>query len=336
MSRTARIFSLLTCAVVALGTLAFAATPDAPSNAVALYRSQPGPWTVTYHDEDWFDSVRKRPVPVRIYIPTRPGEIQQRPVVIFSHGWGGSRKGYGYFAQHLASWGYLVIAPTHVGSDTDSIALRTPQLPLAETGPKRETLMQSIQDPSNLRNRPRDISFVIDQLSRIPELSRIADLNRIGVAGHSFGAYTAMAVGGMRVDLPDGRGQSFRDPRVRAVLPMSPEGSGLMGIRPNAWDAFAAPVLFLTGTHDYGPGLRAASWREEPFRAVHTVRSWLVTLIGANHLTFVMPRPSQGSLVESLSVAFFDAQLRQDAEAQRWMTEFFSIRHSDCIADHKG
>jgi predicted dienelactone hydrolase len=323
-----------------------AAAEPAPANlsqlaiSSSLYKSTAGPWTILVRDEEWVDLTRNRHVPVRIYFPSRPvsvtaGDSTRRPVIVMSHGWGSSRAGYAYFCQHLASWGYLVIAPTHLGSDASSIAWGHMPANLLATS-KRETLMQSISDPDNLRNRPRDISFVIDELSLKPELAGIADLTRVGVAGHSFGAYTTMAVAGMRVDLPEARKQSFLDPRVKAVLPMSPEGSGLMGITPDAWNQFAVPALFMVGTRDIGPGLRPASWRHEPYLAIHTVPTWMVTLLGATHLSFARPSAEQAALVESLSTAFFDSELSHLPAAAKWLANFCASQHAECEVDHRG
>jgi predicted dienelactone hydrolase len=130
------------------------------------------------------------------------------------------------------------------------------------------------------------VKFVIDEAARNALLKDLVDMERIGVAGHSFGAYTAMAIGGLTMDLPEGKARSLRDPRVKAVLPMSPEGPGTMGITAGSWDQFAVPVLFLTGTRDYGAGGRSAAWRRSGFDHVHGVDDYLVTLEGAGHMTF--------------------------------------------------
>lgn len=276
------------------------ATPAA-TPALEMYKPVAGPFTVKVIDEDWRDAARDRTLPVRIYMPQRPAGAQARPsappekfpVIVFSHGLWGSRMNYGYFGQHMASHGYLVVAPTHPGSDTADLLRRT----LAAKGSKGSGekgaaagasgwLMESIEDPDNLRQRPLDLTFVIDEIARNAQLGAIADMSRVGVGGHSFGAYTVMAIGGMKVDLPNDKGHSFRDERVKAVLPMSPEGTGTMGIRDGAWDAFAAPVMFLTGTRDYGAGARSAAWRRTAFDAVNTVDDYLVTLNGAGHMTF--------------------------------------------------
>jgi predicted dienelactone hydrolase len=309
-----------------------AATTPATQPA-ALYKSAPGPWAVAIRDEEWLDGKRNRAIPVRIYIPSNSDAPTPRPLIIISHGWGGSRTTYRYFAEHLASYGYLVISPTHKGSDTaaalaGAIAGQNPAAGV------RSAMLEGVNDPENLRNRPKDISFVIDEISRHPDLVKLVDLTHIGMAGHSFGAYTAMAIGGMSVDLPERKKTSLRDPRVKAVLPMSPQGSGFLGITPSAWDHFAVPVLFLTGTKDYGSGGRAATWRDEPFQAIHTAPEWIVTIIDATHMTFARPG-TEAPLIDSLGTAFFDANVLDDAKAKDWMTDFFATKHDDCIIDHK-
>jgi pimeloyl-ACP methyl ester carboxylesterase len=46
------------------------------------------------------------------------------------------------------------------------------------------------------------------------------------------------------------------------------------------------PVLFMTGTRDYGQGARSADWRRAGFEHVSGVDDYLVTLNGAGHMTF--------------------------------------------------
>jgi predicted dienelactone hydrolase len=359
-----------------------------------LYKSTDGPYNVRTLDHTWKDEARKnREIPVHIYIPepkpadyatdpAKPKAPQRFPVIIFSHGLGGAGTNYAYFGQHLASHGYLVLAPTHAGSDTAALKqwikarfTRTahPKGGGEDNKPdpaevqKQESgwLMSSINDPDNLRNRPLDISYLITQLSTDSMLSKLADTAHIGVAGHSFGAYTAMTIGGMTVDLPDDKGRSFRDHRVAAILPMSPEGPGAMGISQGAWEKFAAPVMFLTGTRDYGVGERSADWRRAGFENVKSVDDYLITLNGAGHMTFADPggegaepggklrarirervnekagggkdddQPHHVDMIKSLSTAFFDAYLRKDAAAKDWLVKFSMAKHGDCVAEFK-
>lgn len=259
-----------------------------------LYKAPEAVRAVKVVDAEWRDEARGREVPVRMYVPEKKGN-EKLPLIVFSHGLGASREMYGYFGKHMAECGYVVIAPTHAGSDTEALRAWTKENGFGKKNDEGEGWLQAgISDPDNLRNRPKDISFVIDRAGKAPELAGLIDFERVGVAGHSFGAYTSLAVGGMTVDLPDAKSTSFRDPRVKAVLPMSPQGSGAMGISKQSWSGVVVPVLFLTGTKDYGSGGRAASWRREGFDSVVGVDDFLFTIDGATHMTFGGPRNGAG------------------------------------------
>src|ERR1043166_7563974 len=64
---------------------------------------------------DWLDTKRERTVPVKIYYPsTGNGPF---PIIIFSHGLGGSRDGYEYLGRYWTSHGYVSVHVQHIGSD---------------------------------------------------------------------------------------------------------------------------------------------------------------------------------------------------------------------------
>lgn len=255
-----------------------------------LYKAAEPARALTVVDAEWRDEARGRDVPVRMYVPRGEGKF---PLIVFSHGLGASREMYGYFGKGMAEAGYIVIAPTHHGSDTEALRAWTKENGFGKKNDEGAGWLEAgISDPDNLRNRPRDVSFVIDRVRQDPKLSGIVDMERIGVAGHSFGAYTSLAVGGLTVDLPEAKAVSFRDARVLAVLPMSPQGSGTMGITKDSWRGVGVPVMFLTGTRDYGSGGRAASWRREGFDSVVGVDDYFFTIEGATHMTFGGPRNS--------------------------------------------
>lgn len=336
-----------------------------------LYESGGPRREVKVLDAEWRDEARGRDVPVRMYVPKGEGRF---PLIVFSHGLGASREMYGYFGRHMAESGYLVIAPTHRGSDTEARRAWSKEHGMEGKDDEGQRWLQAgISDPDNLRNRPGDISFVIDMAGKAPELAGIVDLERIGVAGHSFGAYTALAAGGMTIDLPDAKGVSLRDPRVKAVMPMSPQGSGTMGITRESWEGVAVPVFFLTGTNDYGNGGRAASWRREGFTHVAGVDDYLFTIDGATHMTFGGPG-ARGTKDEDTSVrgrirekirdrvraksaeksggvdpdieahsemtlayasAFFDAYVRGDEKAKKWLVDYVAEKPGGCEAEYK-
>src|SRR5437879_1749818 len=63
------------------------------------------------------DAARDRDLPLRVYLPTNtaPG-----PVILFSHGLGGSRTGSVFLGEHWAARGYVAVFVQHPGSD-DSV-----------------------------------------------------------------------------------------------------------------------------------------------------------------------------------------------------------------------
>lgn len=333
------------------------------------HKAERGSFEVETLDKEWTDETRERTVMARAYLPQASAD-RRLPVVVFSHGLWGTRETYEYFGRHLASHGYLVILPQHEGSDRGALTCLScvaglvvdwladnPKTGSGIVDSDRKILRSSIQDPDNLINRPLDISFVIDRIATDPQLSIRADMDRIGVAGHSFGAFTSMAIGGMTVDLPADRGgpdRSFRDERVKAVLPMSPQGPGTMGISEEAWRTFGVPAMFLTGTNDYGSGSLARDWRRSAFDRITGFDSYLITFKGAGHATFgpgndrveVNPvgplgllqklRDSAGfgapavqsaeflRMTNSLSTAFFDTYLVEDPQSTAWLQEFMA------------
>tara|TARA_R110002072_G_scaffold166989_5_gene320449 strand:- start:8778 stop:9833 length:1056 start_codon:yes stop_codon:yes gene_type:complete len=206
--------------------------------------------------ETWHDDARQRDVPVQLHLPTTP---EPWPLIVMSHGAGGNRTTGAYLAEALAHAGYAVIQVEHPGSNTAAL----------QKGGKRfrrmrRNLQAMVQEPQNWANRPQDVSFVLDHLLQGSMATRL-DADRIGICGHSFGAFTTMAVAGMTIDMPDAADMSFRDPRIRAAVAMSPQGAGTMGVNAGAWEPIAIPLLMLTGTLDEGLGGQAWTWRREPF-----------------------------------------------------------------------
>jgi len=358
-----------------------------------LYKAVGGPDGVKRWDATWRDEGRGRDVPVRVYVPrvkadgkggdeaggaggapVPPGAVVKFPVVVFSHGMGGSRAGYSYIGEHLASHGYIVVVPTHAGSDTAAIRDAMIEQAKKDGGARRgllqrrgrgagqgvgqgvglDLIAENTSDPENLRQRPRDVSFVIDQIAKDEELGPIADLDRVAVAGHSFGSYTSLAVAGMLVDLSGekaGKGEpaSFRDARVKAVVAMSPQGTGAMGIHAGAWEPITIPVMMLTGTKDYGQGERSAAWRREGFEGMKGAAAWLVTITDATHMTFsdnagLALRPGASAaaghekhraLTLAVTTAFLDASLKGDAAAAEWMKGTLAGRHEGWVAERR-
>ena len=242
------------------------------------YSPASGPYKVlTVENIALHDSARNKDIPIKIYYPDSAGPF---PVIIFSHGALPSKDNYSAFGRFWASYGYVSIHPSHADS-------------VADFG-FRGTLREAISDPRGWQNRPQDLSFIIDSLAHVeefaPQLSGKLDLRHIGVGGHSFGAYTAGLIGGTTILLPGKAGpQSFADKRVSAVVMLSPQGEGLMGLSANSWDALRLPMLLMFGSHDFGPFGQEPVWRSEAFAKAPAGNKYEVELEGGTHMGFAAP-----------------------------------------------
>jgi predicted dienelactone hydrolase len=265
------------------------------------------------------DSARKRDIPIRVYIPSgkSPG-----PVVLFSHGLGGSREGSAYLGKHWAGHGYWAVFLQHPGSDTSAWAGASP-------GGRLEAL-RSAADLENFLLRVRDVSAVLDQLQRWNRADGHAlkgklDLDHVGMSGHSFGAVTAQAVSGQRF----GRGRAmFSDPRIDAAIIMSPSSPD-RGKPEDAFGGVSMPWLLMTGTKDVAIiGNADMKSRLAVFPALPPGNKYELVLYNAEHSAFTdrplpgdsEPRnPNHHRVILALSTAFWDAYLRDDASAKRWL-----------------
>jgi predicted dienelactone hydrolase len=294
------------------------------ANDMEAYKKTAGPYQVDIVRYDWLDTKRDRKVPAKIYYPeSGDGPF---PVIIFSHGLGGSREGYEYLGRHWTSHGYVSVHLQHLGGDNAVWE----GAPLTEV---MQNMRKSAADIANATNRPLDVKFAIDQVEKMnendPALKKRLDLARIGVAGHSFGAYTVLAIAGETFVTRGGQEVSGADPRVKAAIPMSaPLASNRL--RPDA--AFAKikiPCLHMTGTKDTSPiGMSDPSDRRVPFDHIKGSDQFLITFKDGDHMIFsgrgVLPGGGKDDLIQSYikmsSIAFWDAYLKGDAKAKTWLT----------------
>ena len=171
-----------------------------------------GRYSVSSIDYTWFDARRGRSVPARIYYPSRGAEPKGFPSSSSRPAWDARAT----TVRILAAIG-PVAATCRSTCSTRGATKRSGKGTLR---PRKE-LQRAFYAPENIRNRPMDIIFVIDQLEQMQRDGSTpgnrCDLTRIGVAGHDFGAQTVLALAGQV--LP-GR-IAFAEPRVKAVVAMS-------------------------------------------------------------------------------------------------------------------
>ncbi len=214
-----------------------------------------------------------------------------RPVILFSHGSGGTRLQSIFLSERLASHGYVVIAPDHTGNTLGDYFGGDPDL------------AQSAID------RPQDLSLMIDTFverteETLPQLAGLLDADRIGASGHSFGGYTCLAVGGAELDIdagreycaenpdefacalledfsPDQHSLSFHDPRVKVCVALAPGGYQIVG--EEGMSQVSIPSLIMAGDADETTPLEL---EQEPMYTALGAPAWLAVIAGAGHFTF--------------------------------------------------
>lgn len=303
---------------------------DGPASAsrvsagASLY-DQPGAHAVSTRLEAWTDTERSRTIPVKIYQPDGAGPF---PVVIFSHGLGGSREAAPYLGERLASWGFLAIHIQHPGSDEEVWAgLSTRRAIMG-------ALREAVRDPQTAIDRFEDMPFVLDEIERrAGDGTLAADPEHIGVAGHSFGAHSVLAVAGRIYRTPQGDA-SAGDDRIDAGVALSPPEPGRntpASDIPFIYSAIDIPLLHMTGTEDGNPVTPGSSPEDRliPFQNIDGAPQYLIVFDGGDHRVFggresrFRPSPDWYPIVQAdvmeAATAFFLAYLTDDADARAFI-----------------
>ena len=266
------------------------------------------------------DKSRDRKIPIRIYCPETGGPY---PVIIYSHGLGGSKRGKVYWSEFLAGHGYVIINLTHYGSDSSLLD------PGASPAENIKNLKESLRGGESLKNRPLDVTAVINELDWISKQSdRLKgkfNASRIGVAGHSFGAYTVVITAGAfakaAVQL---YGKPLRDDRPIAFLAMSPSAPRPRRDPVEVFKGLDRPMMTMTGSNDLNPinpGKKAES-RLVPYKSMPPGDKYSLWIEGAHHWTFgdgrknKKPDPEHHKYIKILSLAFWDTYLKGSKEAK--------------------
>jgi len=239
------------------------------------------------------------------------------PLVVFSHGNNGIRIQSLFFYLHLASYGYVVATPDHHGNTFV------------------DTILGGVVDPASFDNRPRDMSFLLDQLLLLDSapsglFSGAIDADRIGASGHSFGGYTSFALATQAAVGPP------PDPRVKAIMPQAPAATGFTD---QAFEALDIPTLIVGGSIDETTPFDDNQQRPFDLLPSGAVVVGLAKLHGGGHFTFSnfcdvdrdllgfldgfseaclprhLPWRHAHEITNYLALNFFDAVLRGDSAA---------------------
>lgn len=295
------------------------------------------------------------------------------PLLVLSPGFSIGASSYAWLAEHLASYGFVVVSPEH-----------------------HETL-----DPGNelwraAITRPQDILTVFTYLDKQvkPEgiLNGLIDTELVAVIGHSYGGYTSLAAAGARIDtnafqsqcesvsgtnepgawlceqltphmaemaslaeidsVPDELWPAWADPRVDAIVPMAGDAFffGQAGLA-----EIGVPVMAIGGTNDSdSPYMWSTHLTYEYASGVKKVR---IALDGAEHMIFTGPcektprllkfftdefcsdsswdRNYAHHLVKHFTTAFLLSELKQDPVASDAL-EPASVNFPDVTYDAQG
>jgi len=290
-------------------------------HAIDRSLSLPAPQDISVNDAG-----REREIPIRVFLPAKKDAA---PVVLFSHGLGGSRAGSKFLGDHWAARGYVAVFLQHPGSDES--VWKTP--PLAE----RAAAMRQAANGQNFQARAKDVPAVLNQLEKWNKepghaLNGRMNLEQVGMSGHSFGAVTTQAVSGQAFPLV---GPRFTDPRIKAAVIFSPSKPNV-GDTNNAFAEVKIPWLLMTGTKDIANlggapiGVADMEARYAVFPALPRDNKYELVLDGAEHSVFTdrpLPgesgqrNPNHHRIILALSTAFWDAYLRGDSEAKTWLDD---------------
>jgi len=203
--------------------------------------SRPGAVPFSRETIEFYDRGRDRPLLTDLYLPEGTGPV---PVILVSNGLGARRDRFADLGAHLASHGFAVVIPDHPGSDRR-------RLQDFNAGLHRENF-----DAADFVERPRDLSFLLDELGRRGYGDRL-NLAQVGVFGYSFGGVTALSLAGATIDpahlqtncatrsavfnisllyqcralelTPDQLAQPLQDERIVAIYLFFPFGRSLFG-----------------------------------------------------------------------------------------------------------
>ncbi len=201
------------------------------------------------------------------HMAASPGKF---PLIVLSHGTGGSALMMAWMGTVLAAHGYIAAAVNHPGNNA--------------------TEAYTAQGFSTWWLRARDLSVAIDRMLADPSFGSRIDARRIGAAGFSLGGYTMIEIAGGTTDVAAYRafckspradnicksppefpdlveqfnklsdtdpefqsalrhaGDSYRDPRLRAVFAMAPALGP--AFTPASLGKIAIPVEIVAGASD--------------------------------------------------------------------------------------
>jgi len=295
----------------------------------------------TVLDETWLDGARQRELPIKVRWPdAATAQGGPLPVVLFSHGLGGTREGGAVWGEAWAAAGFVVLHLQHPGSDLAAVRAVT------NTFTDKQALRLAAS-PAQLLARLLDVTFALDEIGRrhAARQGRWGTVRptQIGMSGHSFGAHTTLGMAGQRYAGFAG----MDEPRLASFIAFSPSLPAAGDAR-QAFDRMTRPVLCLTGTldADVAGNNSTPERRKAVFDALPAGDKAQLVLQYADHMTFagqlgraveIVPRqqvtrdlqPDHHALVAGISSDWWRATLLGDSAARGRLAAPQGLRQGD-------
>lgn len=240
--------------------------------SIVLHPQKIGISTIRLYDEE-----RERPVITEIWYPidknlpaqnvsglwVRCAEARDAPIrscakkyplIVMSHGNGGDRFNNAWIAEILSANGYIVASMDHYGNTWNN---------------------RAADGFVKIWERPKDVSFVIDQILQDTRFSPYINPQKIGFIGYSLGGQTGIWIAGgqliesdvpllnhippeqipkeitedvlQNIDFAPAKA-SYRDPRIAALFLMAPALGHLFDI--NSLQSISVPVYIVASEND--------------------------------------------------------------------------------------
>ena len=256
----------------------------------------------------------ERKIPVKIYLPAKLKA--KTPLIVYSHGLGGSRNTKKYLMEHWSKAGFICITVQHPGSDEDVWKK-------AGRG-QRFSALRKAASAEQFLNRVKDIPAVLNQIEKWNAdkkhvLYKKVDLKNLGMCGHSFGASTSQAMMGANYF----GGRSYHEKRFKAFILMSP--SPAKGVsQTKAFGSVKSPVFSMTGTEDTSvitPGTGYKE-RQKVYENLPKGDKYSYVFEGGKHNLFSGPSrfsrtmKNEHKIIQKTSLLFWKAYLKDDKKAK--------------------
>lgn len=312
--------------VMLLAGLAALTIPPLEAHPESARASEP---SYRIQDFDWIDTARSRLVPARLYWPATASAETPVPLVVFSHGIGGSREGYSYLGKYWSAHGVASLHVQHIGSDRA----------LWRGNPfDMVSRLHAAAEEQEAIARATDVSFALDKMlsDELGSYGAAVDKQRLIAAGHSYGATTTLLTIGAQV-VRNGQALDFLEARFSAAVVISaPPFYGERDL-PAVLSRVSVPTIHITATDDVIriPGYYSdAADRLAIYDAIPNQRKLLAVFDGGSHSMFTDRSFTGGPALNSkakrataeLVLAFFDLAFDGEEEALvQWQTEWQAI-----------